>query len=124
MDVPDRRLGYRKQIALPNGSKLALVGSCTYVDGRVKPNFGVQFKFGADVPRVVGHTDAVWHGNSFGVRQKVNVLSGLGFEVCGAMSFPEPTARYTYDGGSLVVGEGAFQLHVEEVNGILRLGYN
>lgn len=124
LNVPDRRIGYRKQIALPNGSKVALVGSCTYMNGHVKPNFGIQFKFGANVPRVAGHTDAVWHGNSFGIRQKINVVSGLGLEVCGAMSFPEPTARYTYDGGSLVVGEGAFQLHVEEVNGVLKLGYD
>jgi hypothetical protein len=117
-------VGYRKQFKLPNGSKIALVGSATYVDGgRIKPDFGVQFKFGADVPRVAGHTDAVWHGNSVGIRQKVDVIKGLGLEVCGAMSFPQPTARYTYDGGSLVVGEGAFQLHVQEVNGILRIGY-
>jgi len=124
LNVPERQVGYRKQISLPNGSRLALLGCCTYSDGKIKPDFGVQLKFGADVPRA-GHTDAMWVGNSaFSIRQKFDVVRGVGFEVCGGVSLPTPTARYTYDSGSLMVGEGAFNIHVAEVNGILRLGYS
>jgi len=122
LNVPDRQIGYRKQFNLPNGSKLALIGSCLYRNGIIKPDFGVQLKFGAAIPNG-GHADAVWHGSTFGIRQKFDVVKGLGFEICGGLSFPTPTARYTYDGGALTLGEGAFQLHVSEVNGILRLGY-
>lgn len=122
VNVPDKQVDYRKQFSLPNGSKLALVGSVAYRDGSIKPDLGVQLKFGADTVRG-GHADAIWMGNSFGIRQKFDVVRGLGFEVCGGLSFPTPTARYTYDGGSLTVGEGAFQMHISEVNGIVRLGY-
>ena len=66
---------------------------------------------------------AVIGGNAVGIRQKINVIKGLGVEVNGAVRVPQPTATYTYDGGSLSIGEGAFELHVQEVNGILRIGY-
>ena len=124
VNVGERQIGYRKHFALPNGSKLALVGSAKYMeDGSLKPDFGMQYKFGGDMMPRAGHTDAMLIGNSVGIRQKINVIQGLGLEVNGAMRFPQPTATYTYDGGSLSIGEGAFELHVEEVNGILRIGY-
>ncbi len=124
VNVGDRQVGYRKHFTLPNGSKLALVGSAKYMeDGSVKPDFGMQYKFGGDLTSRAGHTDAMLIGNSVGIRQKINVVKGLGLEVNGAMRFPQPTATYTYDAGSLSVGEGAFELHVQEVNGILRIGY-
>lgn len=123
LNVPQRQLEYRKQVGLPNGSRLSLIGLCSYRQGKFQPDFAMQFKFGTDMPRG-GHADAVWLGNSFGIRQKFNVVRGFGLEVCGGVSFPTPTASYTYDGGSLTIGEGAFQLHVSEVNGVLRIGYD
>jgi hypothetical protein len=125
VNVGERQVGYRKNFSLPNGSKLQLVGSASYQeDGSVKPDFGVQYKFGGDMITRAGHTDAMMiGGNAVGIRQKINVIKGLGVEVNGAVRVPQPTATYTYDGGSLSIGEGAFELHVQEVNGILRIGY-
>lgn len=124
INVGERQVGYRKNFTLPNGSKLQLVGSAKYQeDGTVKPDFGMQYKFGGDLMPRAGQTNAMLVGNAVGIRQKINVVKGLGIEVNGAMRFPQPTATYTYDGGSLSIGEGAFELHVQEVNGILRIGY-
>ena len=42
-------------------------------------------------------------------------------KVCGSVGLPTPAARYSHEAGTLALGEGAFQLHVAEVNAVLKL---
>ena len=42
-------------------------------------------------------------------------------QVCGSVKMPAPQARYSAAVGSLTVGEGAFHLHVAEINAIIRI---
>ena len=69
---------------MPNGSHLVVTGSCAYRDRRLKPNFGVQLEFGGHTHGPEGHSNAVWAGNSFDVRHRVNVARGMGVEVSAA----------------------------------------
>jgi len=108
---------------MPNGSQIVVTGSCCYRNRRLQPNFGVQLEFGGDThaPFPESHTNAVWVGNSFDVRQRFSIARGFGMEVCGAVTLPTPAARYSHSSGTLSLGEGAFQMHVAEVNAVLRM---
>jgi hypothetical protein len=48
---------------------------------------------------------------------------GRGAQVCGAAQLPVPSARYSMGADRTVVsvGEGAFHLHVAQVNAVLHL---
>lgn len=126
VNVPERKVEYRKAFRLPgqNGI-LAVYGNCGYRDRRLDPNVAVQLEFGADsgydssLPD--SHTDAVWLGNTWGVRQQVSLGKGIGFEVCGGITMPTPSASYSYGSGMLAIGEGAIRLHVAEVNAVLNI---
>ncbi len=125
-NVPERQIEYRKAIRLPsqNGT-LVFSGTASLRDfHQFQPNFGVQLHFGGDthhpgLPR--GHADAVWVGNSWDIRQRFNIGRGFGVEVCGGVALPTPSARYSHNTGVLSIGEGAFNLHVAEVNAVLTI---
>ena len=123
LNLPDQQVEYSKRVRMPNGSQIVFAGSCSYRGRRLEPNFGVQLQITGDTaaPFPTGHTDAVWVGNTFEVRQRFSVAKGLGVEVCGGVSLPTPAARYSHAAGTLSLGEGAFHLHVAEVNAVLRL---
>jgi hypothetical protein len=122
INMQEQQLEYRKKLAAPNGSHLVLQGSCSYAGYRPsRPTFGLHVEFGGDTETPAGHANAVWVGNSLEVRQRVSLLRGLGLEVCGSMTVPTPTARYLPENGTLALGEGAFRLHIAEVNCILRI---
>ena len=125
LNIPEQSLEYRKRIFMPNGSQLVFAGSCAVREKRLHPNFGVALEFGGDVHSPQGLLDgeatAVWAGNHFDVRQRFSIAKGVGLEVCGGLSLPAPAARYTHSSGTLSLGEGAFHLHVAEVNAVLRL---
>lgn len=115
---------YRKRVHMPNGSQLVFAGSAALRDRRVAPAFGVALEFGGATPTPLlpdGQANAVWAGNHFDVRHRFTIARGLGVEVCGGVSLPAPTARYTHASGTLALGEGAFHLHVAEVNAILKI---
>lgn len=124
LNIPEQQLEYRKRVSMPNGSCLVFGGSCSLQNGnRLQPNFGVQLEFGGDThtPFLEGHSNAVWVGNSFDVRHRFSVARGLGVEVCGSLALPTPAARYSHSAGTLALGEGAFHMHVAEVNAVLRV---
>ena len=123
LNIPEQSLEYRKRVALPNGTRVMFAGSCSYKERHVQPNFGVALEFGGEthVPGMNGDTSAVYAGNHFDVRQRFNVVRGLAMEICGGVSMPAPAARYTHSDGTLALGEGAFHLHVAEVNAVLRI---
>ena len=110
---------------MPNGTQVVFAGSCAVREKRLHPNFGVALEFGGEINTgsmpLNGEGSAVWAGNHFDVRQRFNIMRGFGVEVCGGVSLPAPTARYTHSSGTLALGEGAFHLHVAEVNAILMI---
>lgn len=111
---------------MPNGTQLVFAGSCAVREKRLQPNFGVALEFGGEIHTpgsmpLNGEGNAVWAGNHFDVRQRFSIARGLGVEVCGGVSLPAPTARYTHSSGTLALGEGAFHLHVAEVNAVLMI---
>jgi len=57
------------------------------------------------------------------VRRACPSCDGLGAQVCGAAQLPVPSARYSMGADRTVVsvGEGAFHLHVAQVNAVLHL---
>jgi hypothetical protein len=74
-------LEYLKKLKLPNGGRLALTASASYVDRQVRPDFGMQLEFGGETETPDGSARAVWVGNTFDLRQRFNVVRGLGLEV-------------------------------------------
>lgn len=126
LNVPDQSIEYRKRVHMPNGTQLVFAGSCAWQSPtrRLHPSFGVALEFGGETttPLLPNSTaNAVWAGNHFDVRHRFTIARGLGAEVCGGVSLPVPTARYTHSSGTLSLGEGAFHLHVQEVNAVLKL---
>lgn len=69
----------------------------------------------------------MWVGNSFDVRKRVDLIGGVGVEVCGNLALPQPSAHFSPmasssgSGGSLSVGQGAFRVHVAELNFVLNV---
>lgn len=123
INIPEQSLEYRKRVSLPNGTRMMFAGSCSYRENRFQPNFGVALEFGGETHSsgVHGESSAVYAGNHFDVRQRFNVVRGLAMEICGGVSLPAPAARYTHNSGTLALGEGAFHLHVAEINAVLRI---
>lgn len=66
---------------MPNGARVALTASCTYMDRQFKPDFGVQLEFGGETNTPVGTSQAVLVGNTFDVQQRIKLFKGLGVEV-------------------------------------------
>ena len=54
-------------------------------------------------------------------RPPLHLPPPLPAQVCGNVKVPTPTARYSADAATLRLGEGAFHLHLAEVNAILRI---
>lgn len=42
-------------------------------------------------------------------------------QVCGNVRLPSPAARYSPQSGQLMLGEGAFQLHLAQVNAVVHM---
>jgi len=42
-------------------------------------------------------------------------------QVCGSVQLPTPAARYRMDPSMLSIGDGAFHIHVDEVNAIVKV---
>ena len=81
LNVPEQQVEYRKRVTAPNGTQVVFNGSCCYRDRRLVPNLGVQLEFGGATHSPEGHSNAVWVGNSFDVRQRFTIAKGLGVEV-------------------------------------------
>lgn len=125
-NVPEKEMEYRKKFNLPNGTNLVCTGSCRFADRSLQRYFGVQLEWGGanQTPTgrtMHGHSNAVWAGSGFDMRQKFCIISGLNIEVAGYATLPTPSARYSSNTGTLGLGEGAFHLHVAEVNAILKV---
>jgi len=133
--MPHQRIEYLKRFPLANSSFLSLSGTCALPGPHtplrsIKPQFNVQLEFGGDFSSLSSDhnpSSAVWVGNSFDVRKRVDLIGGVGVEVCGNLALPQPSAHFSPmasssgSGGSLSVGQGAFRVHVAELNFVLNV---
>ncbi|KAK9822851.1 hypothetical protein WJX81_003965 [Elliptochloris bilobata] len=121
MDVPGREIEYQKHLCLGPGHGIGLSARCSVAGalaGRfdeLRPVLGLQYEMGSGA--------AMWAGDQFDLRQKLRLTRNLALEVCGAAQLPVPSARYSMgaDRTEVSVGDGAFHLHVAQINAILHL---
>lgn len=123
LNLAQNSIEYRKRFPCPNGMTVSLNGTVRLEDRTVKPTVWAQLEFGSsgsagDSRATLVHGPT---GDSWDVRQRLRVLKGLKFEVCGSTKVPTPAARFSSDHGRLSVGEGAFHLHVAEINAVVSL---
>lgn len=125
LNMPQQQVEYRKKVPLAGGAVLAVNASCRLEGQKLRPDFGLTVEFGT-------HSDARGSGSaiyvadaagssSFDVQQRFKVARGLALEVCGNVRLPSPAARYSPESGQLVLGEGAFHLHVAQVNAVVHV---
>jgi hypothetical protein len=122
--MPQQQVEYHKRLPLAGGATLALAASCRLQDRRLQPDARVTVEFGThSSPRGDGQAVYVSNasGSSFDVQQRFKVAKGLALEACGNVRLPSPAARYSPQAGQLVLGDGAFHLHVAQVNAVVHL---
>ncbi|KAI7835668.1 hypothetical protein COHA_010407 [Chlorella ohadii] len=124
LNMPRQQVDYCKRLPLTGGAMLAVAASCRLEDQKLKPDLRVTVEFGTHSSR--GDASAVYvagagGASSFDLQQRFKVAKGLALEVCGNVQLPSPAARYSAESGQLVLGEGAFRLHVAEVNAVVHI---
>ncbi|CAL8471353.1 g10895 [Coccomyxa elongata] len=120
VNVPLQEVEYRKRVPLYNGH-MGVTARASYA-GVLAPGFHLRPTFGFEYE--LGGGAAIFAGNQFNLRHQFRLSRGLGVEVCGNAQLPTPNARYSWQHDSaqeLSVGEGAFKLHVDQVNVVVNL---
>ncbi|KAL4854252.1 putative oxidoreductase YhdF [Chlorella vulgaris] len=127
LNVPQQQVQYLKRLPLAGGATLAVNASCRLQDKRLVPDAGITVEFGTQHSSGGGGTGSAVYvsdahgGSSFDVQQRFKVAKGLALEVCGNVRLPSPAARYSPEAGQLVLGEGAFHIHVAQVNAVVHI---
>ncbi|EIE19698.1 hypothetical protein COCSUDRAFT_54586 [Coccomyxa subellipsoidea C-169] len=120
VNVPQQEIEYRKRIPLYNGH-MGVTARASYAgllsaEPQFRPHLGFEYELGGGA--------AIWAGNHVNLRHQFRLSRGLGIEVCGEAQLPTPAARYSWqhdNAQELSVGEGAFKLHVGQVNVVVNL---